>query len=110
MDELVGEMSERGTDFLYGGYSAGVCVLAPTLKGYEIYELEKTVLSNDSAFNRYKDCEFVWEGLGLLNYSIVPHYTSEHPESAESAKVIEYMINNKMLFKALRDGEVIIFD
>lgn len=46
----------------------------------------------------------------MLDYVIAPHYKSDHKESKDMDKVVEYMIDNKILFKALRDGEVIIIE
>ena len=93
----------KENNILYGGYSAGVCVLAPTLKGMDIID--------DLNVKPYGDqLEVVWDGLGILNYSVVPHYKSDHPESENAGKVIEYMIENKILFKVLKDGEVIIIE
>jgi len=90
-------------NILYGGYSAGICVLAPSLKGFH--------LADNPEMKPYgKKYKTVWEGLDILNYSIVPHYKSNHPESKMMDKVVKYMINNKMLFKTLRDGEVIVIE
>lgn len=90
-------------DILYGGFSAGVCVLAPTLRGID--------LMDDLSVKPYGDQqEIIWDGLNILNYSIVPHYKSDHPETESANKAIEYMIENKILFKALKDGEVIIME
>ena len=55
----------------------------------------------------YKN-QTIWEGIGLVNYSVAPHYHSDHPESEAINKVVEYFIDNKMVFKTLRDGDVII--
>ena len=88
-------------DVLYGGYSAGICVLSSSLKGLELVD--------DAKQNPYNQ-PVIWDGLGIFDYSIVPHYKSDHPESEGMNKVIEYYIKNKILFIALKDGEVIIFD
>jgi len=88
-------------DILYGGFSAGICVLAPTLRGFD--------LMDDLTVNPYGDQqEIIWDGLNILNYSIVPHYCSNHLETEDANKVVEYMIKNKIPYKTLRDGEVII--
>lgn len=92
----------QNLDILYGGYSAGVCVLAPTLRGVD--------LMDDLTAKPYGDIDTIWDGLNILNYSIVPHYKSDHPESESANKVVDYMIENKILFKALKDGEVIIIE
>ena len=89
------------TDFVYAGYSAGICILAPSLKGLDIVDDPNLVPE------KYKP-EVIWDGLGFINYVIEPHYRSEHPESTAVEKEVQYCIDNKILFKALRDGEVLI--
>jgi len=49
-----------------------------------------------------------WDGLDIVNFSFAPHYKSSHPESGNVDKEVEYFIKNKMPFKTLRDGEVVI--
>ena len=94
----------RNSDGLvYAGYSAGVCVLAPTLLGIDLVDDPHDVPEG------YQD-EVIWEGLSLIDYCIAPHYKSDHAESELIDLAVEYFIDNKILFKALRDGEVIIVD
>jgi dipeptidase E len=50
----------------------------------------------------------IWDGLGLIPYSIVPHHRSDHPESGAVEAMVEYFEAHKMPFVALRDGETII--
>ncbi len=88
---------------VYGGYSAGVVVVTPTLRGIELVD------PLDELAEGY-DPEVIWGGLGLVPYSIAPHYKSEHPESAAIDRVVDYFVENQMPFKALRDGEVILCD
>lgn len=86
---------------LYGGYSAGVCVLAPTLRGIELVD--------DPNVKPYGDnTETIFEGLNIIDYSVVPHYQSNHPESEKMETVVEYMKKNEIPFKSLKDGEVIV--
>ncbi len=86
---------------LYGGYSAGVCVLAPTLRGIELVD--------DPNVKPYGDnTETIFEGLNIIDYSVVPHYQSNHPESEKMETVVEYMKKNEIPFKTLKDGEVIV--
>lgn len=89
--------------FLYGGYSAGVCVLCDSLRYI------KNVDDPDN-FPYAENTETIWEGLGYFNYGIIPHYRSDHPESAMMEKEVENCLNQKWLFKVLRDGEVIIIE
>ena len=100
-DNILKNLAEKNVDILYGGDSAGICVLAPTLKGIDFID--------DLTQRPYgKQIGTIWEGLGILNYSIIPHYNSDHPESKDTDKTVRYMIKNKILFKVLEDGEVII--
>lgn len=92
----------RDDDFLYGGYSAGICVLAPTLHGLQHVD--------DPTVRPYPDCTVIWEGLGFLDYLILPHYKSDHPESADIDREVEYCTSNGIAFRTLRDGEVIIIE
>jgi dipeptidase E len=102
-DEIVKKYFRNNKDIVYGGYSAGICILGPTLRGIH--------LADDPYQKPYgEEYETIWDGLSILDYSIAPHYKSDHKESEDIDKTIEYMIDNKILFKALRDGEVIILE
>jgi len=48
--------------------------------------------------------------MGLVDFSIAPHYRSEHPESAAIEGVITYFEAHHMPYKVLRDGEVLIVE
>ncbi len=89
------------TDLLYVGYSAGICVAGPTLKSLELVDDPNVVPEG-------YDAEALWDGLGLIEYNLIPHYKSDHFESDAINLVIEHCIENKILFKALKDGEVVI--
>lgn len=90
-----------GEFFVYAGYSAGICLLAPSLKGLEIVD-------DPNLIPKGYQPKIIWEGLGFLDYSICPHYRSNHPESRMIEKSVQYFIDNKIKYKTLRDGEVII--
>ena len=88
-------------NFVYSGYSAGGCVLSPNLRGMEIVD------DLDASAEGYKS-GIVWGGLGIINYSFVPHFESDHPESARVGESVEYLKKNRIPYKTLHDGEVII--
>ncbi|WOD44081.1 Type 1 glutamine amidotransferase-like domain-containing protein [Hwangdonia lutea] len=88
-------------DFFYGGYSAGICVLSDSLK--YIQSVDKP---NDFPYKEIN--ETIWDGLNVFSYGILPHYKSNHPESEAIGKAVNHCIDNKWLFKTLRDGEVMI--
>lgn len=90
-------------ELVYAGYSAGVCVLSPTLKGLELVD-DPNIVSEG-----YKP-DIIWDGLGLIDFAFAPHYMSNHPESEAVTKEVEYYTKNKIEFKALHDGEVIILE
>ena len=99
-DELFESLKAR-QDFLYGGYSAGICVLSDTLK--PIDQVDEPYNFPYSGID-----EPIYEGLGVFNYSLMPHYDSDHFESQAVEKEIQRCIDKKWLFKALQDGEVLI--
>ena len=96
------ELLERD-DFVYAGYSAGICVLGPDLKVLQSVD--------DPADKPYERIQYtIWEGLGYLDYMIIPHYKSDHPESAANDKLVEYCQQNAIPFKPLKDSEAIIIE
>ncbi|MBP9095326.1 MAG: Type 1 glutamine amidotransferase-like domain-containing protein [Ignavibacteria bacterium] len=86
---------------VYAGYSAGIVVLCETLKGIEIVDDIKYV-------KEIYNTEPVWDGLGILPYSIAPHYKSNHPESELIDELVEYFIKEKIPYKTLSDGDTIV--
>ena len=90
-------------EFVYAGYSAGICVLSPSLKGLE------TVDSPYLIAEGYPP-DVIWEGVGLIDFAIAPHFMSNHPESEAVNSEVEYLKKNGIEYKTLRDGEVIIMN
>lgn len=89
------------TEFVYGGFSAGACVLSPTLEGIDLAD-------DPQAQSEGYSPQVIWDGVGLIPYSIAPHYQSNHPESSLIEKSVKYFQDHGVPFKTLRDGEVII--
>jgi dipeptidase E len=85
----------------YGGWSAGACVAGPDLRGLELMD-DPHVLAEGY------DPEPVWEGLGLVEAAIVPHYRSDHPEAAAAEATAEWMRVRNLPHRTLRDGDVLI--
>ena len=88
-------------NFVYGGYSAGCCVLSKTLHAYQIVD-EPTA----SAYGAIG--EVLWNGLGLIDFAFLLHYQSAHSESAGIDQEVNYCIQNQIPYKALSDGDVLI--
>jgi len=97
-DEILQELQD--SDKVYAGYSAAVCVLSPTLRGYHIVD--------DPNKKTYGAYDTMWKGLGIVDWMFAPHFDSEHAESEDINKEIAYYKEHNMKYKPLRDGEVII--
>ena len=88
---------------VYGGYSAGVCVLAPSLRGLELVDHPHEVPEG-------YEPEVIWDGLGVLPYAVAPHYRSDHFESEAVEGVVQHFTETHTPFVALRDGQAIVID
>lgn len=89
---------------VYGGYSAGPCVLAPNLAGLENVDHPEYVKLLYGA-------EPLMSGLGVLDYCIVPHVSSPgHPETTACDLLAERYREAGTPHRTLRDGEVLIID
>jgi len=86
---------------VYGGWSAGACVAALSLRGLEQMD-DPHVLAEGY------DPEVVWEGLGLIDAAIVPHYRSDHPEAEAAEACAAWMVAHKVPHRTLRDGDALI--
>ena len=86
---------------VYGGFSAAVCILAPTLKGLDITD-------DPNVIPEGYDKEIIWGGLGVIDYSVAVHYQSDHEESYLTDKEIAFYEANDMPYEKLRDGEAIV--
>jgi len=94
---------QKNKDFFWGGYSAGICILSDSLK-----YIDQVDDSDNLPYEEIKSP--IYEGLGIFNFALLPHYKSEHHESEMIEKEVERCIKNKWLFKALKDGEVLILE
>ena len=94
-----------GQDALvYAGYSAGCCVLAPSLRGLELVD-------DAGAVTRIYGSEPVWEGLGILGEAFLPHYqTPGHPESAAVGRVAARYRAEGVPHRTFRDGQVLVIN
>jgi dipeptidase E len=100
-DALLIDLLDRDA-LVYGGFSAGAVVAGPSLGGIELMDDPGTAPPGYPA-------EPVWEGLGLIDYTIVPHFRSPHPESVAAERVTRQLSARGLRYRALRDGEVIVW-
>ena len=100
-DKIIVDLAKEDNTMVYWWYSAGVCILAPTLKGLDIVDdVTKFPYENRS--------EVIYDWLWIIDFSIVPHYKSDHPESEAVNCIFEYYTTNNIQFKTLHDWEVVI--
>jgi dipeptidase E len=82
---------------VYAGYSAGACVLAPDLHGFELVD-EVPAMTDP-----------VYSGLGILDRPFVPHVDSPgHPETDACDRVSAKLTAAGQPHWALSDGEVLL--
>lgn len=108
-DEILKD-KQSDPEFVYAGYSAGVVVLSPSLRGIDIVDDPTIVVEG------YPN-EVIWEGLGLISYSVAPHFDPDwktkekpHQDSEGIEKTVQFFKDNNMKFLAMRDGEILIID
>lgn len=87
---------------VYAGYSAGPCVLSPSLRGLELVD-------DADAVTRAYGAPPVWEGLALLDEAFVPHYQSPgHPETTAIGQVVARYRAEGVAYRALHDGQALL--
>lgn len=85
----------------YGGYSAGVCVTTPGFEGIELMDDPAVAPPGYPA-----DARPV--ALGWVPWRIVPHWDSDHPESAAANDAVQHLLTAGLPFRTLRDGQAIV--
>ncbi|MBB3388998.1 dipeptidase E [Rhizobium sp. BK275] len=101
-DRIIGELLRKDA-LVYGGFSAGAVVATPSLDGIDIMDDPRQLVPG-------YDEGILWDGLGLVDFSIVPHYRSDHDEAEAAEKTVGFLEEASMPFQPLRDGEVIIVE
>jgi dipeptidase E len=87
---------------VYAGYSAGACVLSPSLRGLELVD-------DADAVTRTYSAPPLWDGLALLGEAFVPHYQSPgHPETAAIERVVARYRAEGTAYRALHDGQALL--
>ena len=73
----------------------------PTLRGLDLMD-DPTVLAEGYA------PEPGWEGWGLIDGAVVPHWRSDHPEAEAAEAAAAWMAANRIPHRTLRDGDVLV--
>jgi dipeptidase E len=101
-DAVIHEYLETDS-IVYAGFSAAAVIAAFSMRGLDFVD-------NPSVVPEKYESNVIWEGLSVLNYSIVVHYDSDHSESKLVNREIEYYESNHIPYKKITDGQVIIVD
>ncbi|WP_374660751.1 Type 1 glutamine amidotransferase-like domain-containing protein [Phenylobacterium sp.] len=83
----------------YGGWSAGACVAGSTLRGIDL-------MDEPEAVTEAYDPAPIYDGLGLVDFVIVPHFDSDHPEAASVSAA--WLAKQGIAHRTLRDGEALL--
>ncbi len=102
-DSLIPQLL-AGDALVYAGYSAGPCVLAPSLCGLEGCD-------DPTEVTRLYGTDPSYVGLGVLDYAFVPHIDSPgHPETELLGAVARKYAATGVRHRTLRDGQAIVVD
>ena len=85
---------------VYGGFSAGAIVTAPSLRGLD--------LMDDPRVGTFGDEVISYEGLGLFPKAVVPHVASDHRDTAGADRAAAWLTAQGLPYVALQDGQVIV--
>jgi dipeptidase E len=86
-------------NIVYAGFSAALYVISPTIHGADLVDDPNKIPEGYMS-------DFSWKGLSILDKSIAVHFKSDHSESEDIDKEIEYYKHHDLPFDVLRDGEV----
>lgn len=88
----------------YAGYSAGACVMSPSLRGLELVD-------DPAEVEAVCGTTPIWDGLGLIDFAIVPHHRSPgYP--AEEVELIDRIADgyrrSGVKYRTLTDDDVVV--
>lgn len=90
-------------NFVYAGFSAGSCVLAPSLAGLEHCD------SVEDCIAEYGEVRY--DGLGVLDRPVVPHLDSPgHPDTEALTEVAMRHRHSQRPYWGLSDGQALVID
>ena len=89
---------------IYGGESAGAIMATPTLRGSEDASTNE---DNPNYAPKPYTKEAIWDGLGLIDYVVVPHYKTPGLEESIDGYV-NYLKEHKIPFITIREDEAVL--
>jgi dipeptidase E len=91
-------------DVIYAGWSAGACVAGTGLQAIRLMDDPNVEAAG------YPESEPIFDGLGLVPFTIIPHYESNHPEARDASRAVDWAVAQGVPHLPLRDGEVVVMD
>jgi dipeptidase E len=101
-DVAIADLLERDR-IVYSGFSAAAVIASSTLRALDR-------VSDPEEVPPGYDPTVVWDGLGILPFSLVVHFQSDHPESASVGEEVKFYERHQMPYQTLRDGEAFLMD
>ncbi|WP_322032707.1 Type 1 glutamine amidotransferase-like domain-containing protein [Paraburkholderia sp. J76] len=99
-DVVIADLLKRDR-IAYSGFSAATVIASSTLRALDR-------VSDPAQIPPGYDPAVVWDGLGLLPFSVVVHFESAHPESAAVNDEVEFYKRHNIPYQTLRDGEALV--
>ena len=93
----------RSDSLVYTGYSAGACAMTPSLRGIEAADDPNEVRPTCGI-------DPVWDGLGLYDRAIVPHWQSETDVDDANPGIVARFQADGTPHQVLTDDQVIVVD
>jgi len=84
---------------VYGGFSAGVCAITPSLRGIEFLDDPHALADGYSP-------EPIWDGAAVINYYVAVHFRTGAHEPIQ--QTVQYYRQHNLPYVALRDGQALI--
>ncbi len=104
LDKILKELLDQDK-IAYGGWSAGACIVADSLKGIQYGDRPSPSIVPAS----YPIKKTIWSGLGLVDFIVIPHCNMDwFVDSAKRAEAYFKLHNQE--YKKLNDGQVIIIN
>lgn len=100
-DEEIATRVREGR-LVLAGYSAGACVTAPTLRGIEA--------ADDPAEVGATGGDVLWDGLGLIDVAVIPHFGSILDEFDAAHTMAQQYEREHVDYLTLTDEQVILVD
>ncbi|CAG9250358.1 putative Dipeptidase E [Paraburkholderia unamae] len=101
-DVVIADLLERDR-IVYSGFSAAAVVASSTLRALDH-------VSDPTEVPPGYDPAVVWDGLGILPFSLVVHFQSDHPESEAVGEEVAFYERHQMPYRTLKDGEAFVMD